>query len=293
MDLYTILNVSKDATQEQIKKAYRKLASTHHPDKGGDTAQFQKIAQAYEVLSDSTKRAQYDAQQTNPFINARGFAFNEQDMENIFGSAHPFGHFVYQTRGFQQRRKNADLNIRCKISLKQSYTGAELEASYQKPSGNKETVVIKIPEGVRSGQTIRYPGMGDDSDQNLPRGNLNITVLVEPNGEYDRVDNDLVTYVKLNPVEAMVGCTKTIKTLTDKEIQLKIRPGVQQGTEFITQGFGFKVPTGQQGNFRVVIIIEIPAVTDAEIKEQLEEIYKKISNPPIDIKVEPSDTEEK
>lgn len=281
MDFYQTLGVPETASQDEIKRAYRKLATQHHPDKGGDTAKFQTIAQAYDTLGDEGKRAQYDAQRTG-FSDAGAFRFTTGDMNDLFGQmfrgGNPFEQAFRQQRAAQQvRRKNRDLNIKVKITFKQSYTGAELEATYQTPSGRKENVIIKVPEGIQSGQTIRYQGLGDDTDPNLPRGDLNVTVMVEHSQQYERRGDDLLVYTLINPIEAMIGCTKTIENLDSTQMNIIIRPGVQHGTEYITKGLGFNNLRGARGNLITVIGIEVPSVTDTRLKEKLEQIYAEIS----------------
>ena len=280
MDFYQTLGVTETATQDEIKKAYRKLAAQHHPDKGGDTAKFQTIAQAYDTLGDESKRAQYDAQRKGSFNDMGGFRFTTGDMNdifNMFGGRNPFEQAFRQQRNQQVRRKNRDLNIKVKISFKQSYTGAELEATYQTPSGKKENVVIKVPEGIQSGQTIRYQGLGDDTDPALPRGDLNVSVMVEHSQNYERRGDDLLVYVLVNPIEAMIGCTKSVENLDGTQMNIIIRPGVQHGTEYVTKGLGFSNLRGARGNLVTVIGIEVPSVTDPKLKEKLEQIYAEIS----------------
>lgn len=278
MDFYQTLGVQETASQDEIKKAYRKLAAQHHPDKGGDTAKFQTIAQAYSTLSDESKRAQYDDQRKG-YDNIGGFRFNSTDINDLFGmfrGTDPFKQAFQQQRE-QVRRKNRDLNIKVKITFKQSYTGAELEATYQTPSGKKENVIIRVPEGIQSGQTIRYQSLGDDSDPNLPRGDLNVTVIVEHSQNYERRGDDLLAYVLINPIEAMIGCTKSVENLDGTQLNIIVRPGVQHGTEYVTKGLGFSNLRGNKGNLVTVIGIEVPSVTDPKLKEKLEQIYAEIS----------------
>jgi curved DNA-binding protein len=280
MNFYTELGVSETATQDEIKKAYRKLAATHHPDRGGDTAAFQKIAQAYDTIGDEQKRAAYDSQQRgggNPFNFTGEHPFNVDEM--FGGGGGPFAQFFRHAQGGQpqQRRKNRDLSIRCKISFAQSFTGTNIEATYPLPTGVKETVVITVPEGIQNGQTIRYGGMGDNSDTNLPRGDLNVTIMVENSQDYERRGDHLVSLLLINPIEAMVGCTKSVNHLNGNEIKINLRPGVQHGAEFVSQGLGFKNMQGQRGHLIILVGIKVPAIIDPLIKEELERAYSKIS----------------
>lgn len=285
MDYYQTLGIDPSADSDTIKKAYKKLAMTHHPDRGGDTKLFQSISQAYDTLSDPGKRAQYDAERQGfggggsqfHWTTTGGNPFDP--FSQVFGGGHPFEHIFRQHQRHGQQQKNRDLNIRCTINLKQAYTGTELEASYQLPSGKRQSVLIKIPAGMNHGQTIRYGGMGDDSVAGLPRGDLMVTVLVESMDGYDRVGNNLIALLKINPLEAMIGCAKNVSTLDDRIVKINVRPGVQHGTEFLTRGLGFKdVNSGYQGDLIVHVIIDIPTVTDPELKTKIETLYAEISN---------------
>lgn len=274
MDYYQTLGVSKTASQDEIKKAYRKLAAKHHPDRGGDTATFQSIAQAYDTLSDPNKRAQYDSpqQEFDPFMQGGGQGWH--DVSSMFGG-NPFEQFFRQAQQ-PNRRKNRDLNIRVTVNFKQSYLGADLEASYQLPNGKKQTVIIQVPAGVESGQVIRYQGMGDDSVPNLPRGDLNVTVMVQRSQEFDRRGNDLIAYCVINPIEAMTGCTKIVNHLNGTGIRFNIRPGVQHGTEYVSNNLGFTNLRGQSGNLIIVVGIDIPALTDPDLKIKFEQLYAEL-----------------
>ena len=130
MDYYNILGVDKTATQEEIKKAYRKLAIKYHPDKGGDAEKFKEISEAYETLSDKRKREIYDQQLNNPFGNSNGnfnSNFNVNDIfSQFFGSANPFSNgFANSNSNFSQQRKHENLNLRLRVSIlfQESYNG--------------------------------------------------------------------------------------------------------------------------------------------------------------------------
>ena len=278
MDYYQILGVQPNASPEEIKKAYRKLANKHHPDKGGDQNKFKEISVAYDTVSDAQRKAEYDMQRQG---GGREYRFNSNDFQqfqDIFGNGFdPFGH---RSNPFFGRRvpKNRDLNIQCQISLLDSFTGKQLEATYTLPSGKPQNVVINIPAGVEHGATIRYPGLGDDSAPNIPRGNLNVTVVVLPDQNYRRVNDDLYTTVHINPIEAMIGCRKKVKLITGQEMDLEVRAGVESGTEYASGGNGFTNPhNNQKGRFVSVVNIRTPLVTDPEIIALLKDINNKIS----------------
>jgi curved DNA-binding protein len=279
-DYYQTLGLDQNATPEQIKKAYRSLAMKHHPDRGGDQAKFKEVSVAYDTLSDPQKKAEYDAQRSGgtQFRFHTGSGDFSQFAEMFGGAFDPFGH---QSNPFFGRRvqRNRDLNIRCQISLVDAYNGKQLEAQYQLPSGKLQNVVINLPAGINHGETIRYTGLGDDSNPQAPRGHLNVTIIIMPNPDFTRDGDDLYTTVDINPIEAMIGCRKQVKNINGNTMMLDIRAGVETGTEFASTGQGFpNVQTGQRGRFVSVIRIKTPAITDTAILEKLKQINNEINN---------------
>lgn len=278
MDYYQTLGVDESASQDEIRTAYKKLAMKNHPDRGGDTKKFQEISQAYDILSNADKKAQYDAQRKgfNPFGNHSGHPFDH--MSEMFSFRFGAGGPQF-THGFrQQQKRNKDLTIRISITMKQSYTGTQIEARYTLPTGEMQTVVVDIPPGINHGQTIRYGGLGDNSIPNLPRGNLNVNVLIDPDENFERVNNDLWCTLRINVLEAMIGCQKEVIHLDGSKLPVNIRPGVTDGTEFAASGRGFKdINTNKSGNMFIRIKIEIPAVIDPTLKKELEDLYAKIN----------------
>jgi len=284
MNYYDILGVQRTATPQEIKTAYRKLAMEHHPDRGGDESHFQKISQAYDTLGDPNKRSRYDDEiniqaQFNTNSNFRSFE-NINSVFNDFFGASGFG-FNGRQRSWhgQTRAKNLDLNIKCKVSLLDSFIGKDLEATYALPSGRKETVVINIPPGIRSGETISFRGMGDDTYPQVARGNLNVTIEIADDLNFIRRGDDIVTIIEIDPIEAMVGCSKPIETIDGKILHLKLKPGSNHGSEYAIPNRGFtNIRTGRIGNFIIVTYIKVPAIKDIHIIKKLEDIRNEISN---------------
>jgi len=162
--------------------------------------------------------------------------------------------------------------------LADSFSGKQLEANYKLPSGRTQTVVINVPAGIQHGETIRYGDLGDDSIPGAPRGNLNVTIIVLPDPNYRRQGDDLYTTVYINPIEAMIGCRKTVKTINGTNLDLDIRAGVESGTEFASAGNGFRnVNQGGRGRFVSVINIKAPAISDPALINKLKQLNDEIS----------------
>jgi len=268
MDYYSILGVSKSASQDDIKKAYRKLASKHHPDRGGDTSKFQQIEEAYRTLSDDQKRAQYD----NPMPQYSFHTGNMNDMNDLFGAmfgANPFG------AGFrQQSRKNRNINIRVEMTLEEILVGKEVTGSIRLPSGKEQALQLSIPAGVQNGDSIRFRGLGDDSIPNMPRGDVIAQIIELPHPRFKRDGRNLYAEVEISAFDAMLGKTIRFKTLEDKELEIKVPAGIQPSQMIKCDSYG--LPVGphnhQRGNLFIQVQITIPKILFTEDKIQIEQL---------------------
>jgi DnaJ-class molecular chaperone len=268
MDYYSILGINKNASEQDIRKAYKKLSMKHHPDRGGNEEQFKKINEAYSTLKDPQRRSAYDNPQPQ-------YNFNTSNMgggfEDIF--SHAFG------PGFarQQRQRNRDIQLQYTIDLKDSFTGKNITIQYQLPSGRPEVVDIRIPPGCRPGETVRIPGYGDDSIPNLQRGNLMLRVnLTVPPG-WDIDNFDLIHSLEVGVLDLMTGCEKPVHSPEGKSINLKIPKGTQPGTTFSVQGYGLpNHKTGKRGSIFVKIKGKVPKINDDKVLNQLEMIKHRL-----------------
>lgn len=271
MDYYSILGVNKQATPEEIKKAYRKLASQHHPDKGGDTAKFQEIQTAYDTLSDPNKRAEYD----NPMQNVH-FNFNQgghNPFEDIFAQFgfNPFG----GREPFQQQRRNKDLRVELPIGLADTLQDLDKMISVQTTNGERQTVNITIPRGITSGTTIKYAGLGDNMFGNLPKGDLLVSVQILPHPTYTPHGLDLVTHLNINCFEAITGCEKNVIGLDGRVFQVTVPAGTQPNTKLKLTGEGlWAFRQDVKGSLFVNINISIPK----DLTPEQVEIIRSIQN---------------
>jgi curved DNA-binding protein len=271
-DLYNTLGVEKTATQDEIKSAYRKLASKHHPDRGGDTAKFQEIQAAYATLSDEQKRAEYD----NPQPQMRGFNFNgggfPPGFEEMFGGGNPFGDVF--GRRTQQPARNRTLNLQTQITLEEAFRGKELIATVQLPSGRNQVLEVKIPPGVNDGTTLRLSSMGDDSIKNVPRGDIHLTVHVLPHPIYQRQGDDLIKTLTVGCLDAMVGKTLQFDTIDNKTLEITVAPGTQHGQVLAVQGYGMPNISNPSMKGRLLLTINITIPT--ELTEDQKDLVKQI-----------------
>jgi molecular chaperone DnaJ len=286
MTHYNTLGVSENANSDEIKKAYRKLANQYHPDKGGDTNQFQQIQAAYDTIGDNNRRAQYDAERRG----GDGFRFtvNGQDlnsgmppeMEEMlrnFGFA--FGHGFAGSGGdpfshFRQPRKNKDLQIEIVVSLASTLAEQTKTINVRTNNGDSYPIEIRIPRGVRTSSTIKYPNLGDNFFATLPRGDLYIKVQIESNTEFG-VDNlDLIKNIEIDCVRAMVGDIVVVNGLDGKRFELTIPAGTQPNTRFRIADQGlYAMNQNVRGSLLINVKINIPINLNETQQNTLKELF--------------------
>jgi curved DNA-binding protein len=268
---YETLGVPKGASDAEIKKAYRKMAGQHHPDKGGDTIKFQEIQSAYETLSDPQKRQQHD----NPFHHTQAGPNGSHFEFNFGGGAGPddifqqffsqgFGHNPFQRQ--QQPRRNKDLRINLQITLAETLTDIHKSISVQTTKGERFTVDVNIPRGVGNGTTIKYSQMGDNFFDSLTRGDLYVIINIIADQRFELHGINLVSNLEINSIEAMTGCDRIIQGIDGKEFNIKIPKACQFGTNFGLQGQGlYQMNTNIRGDLIVNVTIITPMLTDDQL----------------------------
>lgn len=268
MDYYQILGVVKTASQDEIKQAFRKLASVHHPDKGGDTAKFQQIQEAYSILGDEQKRAEYD----NPPQNIK-FNFGGGDINDIFQhfGFNPFGGAPFQ----QHRKRNQDIRIDLDFNLEETLYDQDKTINIRLPNGFNKTFNIKVPKGVTAGTTIKYPGLGDSSNPALQTGDLLVNVRILRHNDFEINGLDLYKVFNIDVLDLLLGCEITVESLDKTVYNVRIPAGSQPNAKFKIPGKGlpgFQVDI--QGNLIIVLNILVPNLNDRQkqlikmIKEQ-------------------------
>lgn len=272
-DPYQVLSVSKSSSLEEIKSAYRKLASKHHPDKdGGDTATFQKIQAAYEILSDPMKRRAFDnpASQDTPFhfhnFNEGGIPPQFADLFKQFNV-----HFGQEGRG-QQVQRNKTLNLNTSITLEEAFSGKDLIANVTLPSGKESIINVKIPPGVNTGVSLRLRELGDDTFTNQPRGDIHLSITVLPHNSFERQGDDLLKVIDVHAIDAILGSEVLLDTIDGKKLNVTIKPGTQPGTMMGAQGYG--MPNMHDPRFKGRLLIKINVLIPNNLTDKQKELLK-------------------
>lgn len=297
IDYYKILGVDKNASEDDIKKAYRRLARKHHPDLNPNDKEahikFQQINEANEVLSDPEKRKKYDEYGENwkhaeQFEQARQQQGQQQRSQQQWGGGQDFSgefggeHFsdffesLFGGRasggraGGQARFRGQDYNAELQLTLRQAYTTHQHTFEV-----NGKKVRITVPAGVENGQVIKLKGHGGPGVNNGPNGDLYITFVITEDAEYKRMGSDLYKTIELDLYSAVLGGDITVDTLGGK-VKLKVKPETQNGTKVRLKGKGFPVykKEGEFGDLIITYSVKIPT----GLSEKQKELFRELSN---------------
>lgn len=288
-DYYKTLGLERDATQDEIKRAYRKLARKYHPDVNQDAGaedQFKEVGEAYEVLKDPEKRTAYDqlgrgprpGEQFQPppgwdsgfefsgggFTDASGSGFSDF-FESLFGGG-------FQAAGRQSfRRDGEDLHATITIDLEDTIGGATRQITLQQsvvgPDGRMQnqprTLNVKIPQGIKPGQSIRLAGQGGPSMGAGRAGDLYLKVALRPHPLYRLDERDLYLDLPLAPWEAALGASVQVPTPKGR-VELKIPPNTRSGRKLRLKGRG--LPGRTPGDLYAQVSIALPPAENEELR---------------------------
>ena len=274
-DPYSTLGVSPEASDQEIKKAFRSLAVKYHPDRGGDESKFKEINEAYDKIKTSEKRQQFEASKR---FGGDGFSFSfnqgdggdMQDIFNQFFGGDPFGR---QRRTYRRKPTNKNLQINLEMTLEQSYTG--IKKTVHIDQLDKE-VEINIPKGIDHGQTVRFKGLGLNNVAEAPPGDLLVRIHMQRHPFINRQKLDLHTEISVNCFEAINGTSKDVRTIDGKIIKLKVAPGTQPGTVMRMARYGMEY-NNRVGDYFVRINVSIPKNLKEEDRDAIREIGKTYS----------------
>lgn len=307
IDYYKILGVGKNASADDIKKAYRKLARKLHPDLNPNDKEshrkFQELNEANEVLSDPEKRAKYDKygknwKQGEEYEKAQqqyeqqwgqqqwggtGSAgaggqtfytqgdFSDDDFSDFFHSM--FGGGFSQRSGGSARRKRykgADYQAELRLTLRQA-----LDTHQQTLAINGKNVRITIPAGVANGQKIKLTGYGQPGQGDGPSGDLYITFVIEEDKDFKRLGDDLYTEVEVDLYTAVLGGEVMINTL-DGQVKMNIKPGTQPGSKLRLKSKGF--PVYKKDNAFGDLYITLKVVLPDNLSDSEKDLFTQLSN---------------
>jgi curved DNA-binding protein len=281
-DYYGALGVARDASADDIKKAYRKLAHKYHPDvsKEKDAEErFKTVAQAYETLKDPEKRRAYDqlgqhrsGEEFSPppgfaGYGAEGMSFDDIDLADFLAGLRGGG---------RARRSNAalrgeDYEVTGAISLEQAFRGGEISLNLEYPEidahgrthHRPRTFQVSIPQGIRSGQRLRLAGKGGPGSNGAPPGDLLLAIELLPDARFRVSGDDIYSDLQLAPWEAVLGAKVTVETLGG-QVELSVKPGTRAGQQLRLQKMGLGRGDKQGSQYAVVQIVVPATVTDEE-----------------------------
>ena len=293
-DYYQSLGVARDASQDAIKGAYRKLARKYHPDvsKEKDAEErFKEINEAYQTLSDPEKRAAYDqlgrhrpGEEFRPPPGwERQFRFEETDLNDFLDLSDLFERFGAGRRrgggqgGFAMRGQ--DYEATAHLTLEEVYRGAEVSLELSAPELTPDgamrripkTIRVRVPKGATDGQRLRVPGKGGQGMNGGPPGDLYLNIVLRPHPLFKPSGHDLYLELPVTPWEAVLGAEIEVPTLGGR-VKVTVRPGSRAGQKLRLAGRGLPTPGGGQGDLYCVLQIVTPATLSEREKELYEEL---------------------
>jgi curved DNA-binding protein len=276
MTHYETLGVSPTATPEELKSAYRKLAKQHHPDLGGDAAKFQQINEAYETLSDVNKKNHYDHTLKNPHPHMnRGNPHGPFEFQFGFGPGNdPFNIHdqIFQQFGFNMRQQPRNRNIRVELQLDfVSTLRNQSKIIEYRTSNSNERLQVDIPAGVTDNTVFNINGRGDDANNSVPRGNLEVFIRVLPHNRFHRSGDNIVEDHTIDCFQAITGCVLQLDLPSGRRIELNIPPGTQHQSQFGITDEGFPRHNTITGKYIARINVLIPT---ALTQEQLDLVHQ-------------------
>jgi curved DNA-binding protein len=261
MNHYETLGVNHTTLPPEIKKAYKRLASKHHPDKGGDPEQFKKVQEAWDVLGNPQKKHEYDNPPVNPFQNMGG------------GQPGNFGDIFGDIFGNQSRRKpNPDTKHNVQLTIEDAYNGTQF--AFKAPNGDE--VSVTIPAGIRDGTRLKIKGKGVVLTDQYPPGDVYLTIHLKFPTDWGRQNDDLYVKIEVDAVDAITGCEHTINHINGKKYKAKVPAGIQDGEHIKLKGLGMIHPVESKiGSLYAIIQIVIPSIKSEEILNLLNIIKEK------------------
>ena len=275
-DFYKTLNLKDEATEDEIKKSYRKLAAEFHPDRNKEPSaevKMKEINEAYDTLGDVTKKQQYDQQKQfggqHPFGGHPGHPGADWKVYTDFGGGGGFENAFSSIFGDRRQRRNKgeDLTARYDITLEEAFEGVDQNVTF-KHQGQPKSVHMKIPAGVVSGTRLKFAGQGDASDPRIAPGDLIIQVRITPHSIFQRNNNNLYCAVDIHCVDAILGIEVDVNTIDKKTVRVKVPQGTKHDAILKVPGYGMNIK-GKRGILYVQTKLQVPNNITVEQKNVL------------------------
>jgi molecular chaperone DnaJ len=291
-DFYKVLGLPKTAQGDEIKKKYRTLARELHPDKTkGDSVReekFKEVSEAYEILSDAKKRAEYD--EARSLFERGGFRspqggqnFQGGDLNDLFGGGNPQDIFANLFGGGGRRgpRKGQDLQTEATITFRESVFGTTLELKLTSDRGVPQNVSARVPAGVNDGAKIRVKGKGAYGEAGP--GDLFILLHVKPHPIFSRKSENLMIVLPVTFTEAALGADIKVPTLSGDDVTVRLAPGTPNGRVLRVKGRGI-TKGSTTGDLLVTVEVQVPQRVEGKAAEALRTFEKETES--IDVRAE-------
>ena len=265
---YDTLGVSANASDAEIKKAYRKLAMEHHPDKGGDNNKFSEINNAFDTIKDAESREKHQQSQAGPSAFHQQHAHNNpfQDFNSVFDNM--FGGFNHQHFRDPRRHQPREIHITYDADIEDVYNNKEINLNISMPNSTlNKPVTIRIPRGITNGVKVGYQGMGPNGMDLVVQFNFKR----HPKFTVD-IDNNILTTEKIDLKTAMMGGDKILTTIEGKQIKLNIKSGTQSGTKLRIPECGLPRNNMPNGDMYIEIQVSIPKLEPKDLYKTVSEV---------------------
>ncbi|MCF2622106.1 DnaJ C-terminal domain-containing protein [Collinsella tanakaei] len=294
---YDVLGVQKNASDQEIKKAFRKLAQKYHPDAGGDEAKFKEISEAYDTLSDPKKRKEYDQMLMFggiPGAGGGGYTYTggagaggwSDIFSSIFNGDGAFGSdwasgfggmggAAGGARAASRPRKGSDLSLSVDVSAEDAFRGVTHKVTYRIPStGEQQTITVSVPAGAVDGGKLRYKRRGEYGVNGGERGDLVVTTNVAEHPLFKRKGADVTMELPISMYEAALGCSVEVPTPGGATVRLKVPAGTQSGKTFRFKEMGAPdvKHRGRTGALLVKVAVQVPTGLSGDEKTALEKL---------------------
>jgi curved DNA-binding protein len=284
-DYYQTLGVPRTATASEIKKAFRKLARTHHPDAGGDETKFKEINEAYEVLSDEKKRKIYDQYGTAD-ANHIPPNWGGADFSDMFGGFGSWSEILDSIRrgegafgtnwgggfggaggaGVPRARKGQDMTVNLSVSFEEAFAGTTKTVSVRIPGQQEsETLSVKVPAGAIDGGRLRFKGKGAPGANGGSAGDLLVVTKIAKHPYFTRDGANVLLELPVSPAEAALGTSIIVPTPDGAKVRVKIPEGTQHNTVLTLRGKGApKLKGSGSGDLKLTVVVRIPTAMNDE-----------------------------